>query len=568
MRRGFNELLTILITAVLLLSLGAQRALSADDPSTAVNVTYSAGDTELATLSEGAKYFTNQNWGLENLPKELAGLKFTRRPFLKACTIAIDVPSGAQVYIITDDENGQFKGAAELNKHLTASGWTRFAEAQFLAPVRHPLSVFRKSFSEDDHLSLPTAGRSGCVVVTAKLTVNPGNAVARETPTLAVPVNRDTPVNTDPIAGPTTNVSIPQTSIKSLEVTVEDSGLMLGQTSEVVLTVTRSESPKLVTVQFATPIGHDMGLARDEALRFIHVTYPNWNAAKAEISFEDKYDNHDGGSIGAAVGTMILSVIQGFQIDPDVAITGDISANGKVRAIGGVYAKLHGAVASKCTLVAIPLENEPQLVDAVVYNGPAMLIDTQVIGIGSLNDAIATVRTERDPKLKQAIDLFAKVQQAVKDKPASLKSQDTIAILRQVIDLAPNHLSAKVLLAVAQGKQPKTLSAGASLYYTAVAVRPVLAILKDRDRERQTHQIPSTAIQAGIADLRKLRPLADANIRPLIDAWSRFIEAWSGYQQGMGSYESLQRQWQALDDEMAKENSDADVMQKLVKEGI
>ena len=41
-----------------------------------------------------------------------------------------------------------------------------------------------------------------------------------------------------------------------------------------------------------------MRLARDEALRYIRLTYPNWYADAAEISFEDKYVNHDGGSIG------------------------------------------------------------------------------------------------------------------------------------------------------------------------------------------------------------------------------------------------------------------------------
>ena len=113
------------------------------------------------------------------------------------------------------------------------------------------------------------------------------------------------------------------------------------------------------------------------------MTYPNWNVETAEISFEDKYTKHDGGSIGAAVGTMIMSVIQGFAIDPDLAITGDISANGKVRAIGGVSAKLHGAIASRCIIAAIPMENEGQLVDAVVYNGPQLVSDIQVIGIVS-----------------------------------------------------------------------------------------------------------------------------------------------------------------------------------------
>ena len=87
------------------------------------------------------------------------------------------------------------------------------------------------------------------------------------------------------------------------------------------------------------------------------LSYPNWYVGQAEITFEDKHIAQDGGSIGTAIGTMILSCVQGFTIDPSVAITGDIGANGKTRNIGGVSAKIKGATASKCAVVAIPEDN-------------------------------------------------------------------------------------------------------------------------------------------------------------------------------------------------------------------
>ena len=105
-----------------------------------------------------------------------------------------------------------------------------------------------------------------------------------------------------PMAGPTTRVANQQATIKSLEVQTTDSGMMLGQTSEVVLTVTRGDTSQLTSVHFATPVGDEMLLARDEALRFIHLTYPNWYADKAELTFEDKYNGHNGGPIGAVFG--------------------------------------------------------------------------------------------------------------------------------------------------------------------------------------------------------------------------------------------------------------------------
>jgi Lon protease (S16) C-terminal proteolytic domain len=575
MWHGRSGVITLLAAIIVLLLTQCRFAFAVDDSST-VEVSFAQGETELDTVKEGVNFFATAGYAVQNIPAELIGLTFTKRAGGRPVPVDINAPANSIVYIVIDSAQSQNPVPPALIEQINSSGWvTLEADTKYFSKTRkvRPLTIYKQSFSSSRHISLGPGGWSGVIVVSKSLSLK--NNSSPNSPASPVPVKAQPPgplpdsgSSDAPISGPTTNVAMPQTSIMSLEVYVQDSGMMIGRTSEVVLTATRSDKSKLVNVQFVTPIGSEMKLARDEALRFIRVAYPNWNVDKAEISFEDKYSNHDGGSIGAAVATMVLSVIQGFEIDQNVAITGDISANGKVRAIGGVSAKLHGATASKCTVAAIPLENEGQLVDAVVYNGSSLVSDIQVIGISNLNDAIATVRVDRDDKLKQAIELFGKVQKMAKDKPNYLKSEDTIALLKQVLDLVPRHLSAKILLAMAQSKQPKTLSATASQYYTAVAVRPMLIILKERADSKQAHQVPSAAVQAGLADLRKLRPMSDQNVRPLIDAWARFIEAWNSFQQGIGSNQTVQRQAQSLEDEMAKENSNADMMQKMLKEGI
>lgn len=343
--------------------------------------------------------------------------------------------------------------------------------------------------------------------------------------------------------------------------------MMLGRTSEVVLTVTPSDTPKLVSARFVTPVGDQMCMARDEALRFIRVTYHNWYAGTAELSFEDKYTAHDGGSIGAALGTLILSAVHGFDIDSNTAITGDISANGKVRAIGGVSAKIRGATASQCKVVALPMENLDQLIDMITYSGPATVTDIQVIGISKLNDAVAVMRVDRDTKLVQAIALFDGVRQSIKKSPDFLHSKEAQEKLGQILELAPQHLSAKLLLLIAHDQQPKTLSTTASMYYTFVAVRAMLPILTERSQLGNV-KVPSTVLRDGLGDLKKLRPMADESVRPLIDAWYRFIWGWNMFQAGNVSRETLESQAQAIDDAMAKLQADQDLMQKMLKEGI
>ena len=62
--------------------------------------------------------------------------------------------------------------------------------------------------------------------------------------------------------------------------------------------------------------------------------------------------------------------------------------------------------------------------------------------------------------------------------------------------------------------------------------------------------------------------MADESVRPLIDAWYRFIWGWSMLQAGNESQEMLDKQSQAIDDAMTKLQADQDLMQKMLKEGM
>jgi hypothetical protein len=92
--------------------------------------------------------------------------------------------------------------------------------------------------------------------------------------------------------------------------------------------------------------------------------------------------------------------------------------------------------------------------------------------------------------------------------------------------------------------------------------------LNERADSQAAKSVPSSVVRSGLASLRELRPLADPTMRPLIDAWVRFIAAWNQMQEGLDSPKEVEQQRQLLLDEMAKENADADLMQKMLKEGI
>ncbi len=548
------------VTAMLLLL--AAPAL-ADDAPAAVRVAFAGGETQVAKLTADAKCFSNEDGTATGLPDEMVGLKFTRRaivhPAPTAGDVTMDAPAGSTVYLIIGVGP---KGAAARDA-AAAAGWGRSGHCHL---GTRGGQIFKQAFAKQTHVSVPNTGDIGVIVVAKDL-----EAAGGATPAVAtVAKHHRTDAAEDPVEarGRAVKVALPQTSINCLEVLEMGTGMMLGQTSEVVLTVTTGHAAKPTQLEFGTRVGPEMMTTRDEAMRFVRVQYPDWFASKAEVTFEDKYNGHDGGSIGAALVTLTLSAIQGVKIDPKVAITGDISANGKVRAIGGVAAKLRGATASNCTVVALPSDNYEQLADAAIYAGPSVIGDVQVIGIATPADALAAVRADRDAKLAQAVALFADVQQGMKKSPAYFKQKEATDKLAQVVSLAPQHLSAKLLLETAQGKAPRTLSPAATLYYTFTAAGGLMGELATRSGDAPKHPVPSGAVKSGLADLHKLRPMADPTVRPLVDAWIKFIESWDASSQGRGSPQAMEHARQALDDEMAKERADTKLMQKMLKEGI
>jgi ATP-dependent Lon protease len=69
----------------------------------------------------------------------------------------------------------------------------------------------------------------------------------------------------------------------------------------------------------------------------------------------------DGPSAGVAIFLAILSAIQGRPITQNVAVTGEISIQGKARAVGGVFEKIYGARQAGIKTVLVPLENDKDI---------------------------------------------------------------------------------------------------------------------------------------------------------------------------------------------------------------
>ena len=88
----------------------------------------------------------------------------------------------------------------------------------------------------------------------------------------------------------------------------------------------------------------------------------------------------DGPSAGIAILSVIVSVLTGRLIRQDIAVTGEVSIRGRVKAVGGVYEKAYGAKQAGATTMIIPKENEKDV--------PADHLGLNIVPVESVEEAL------------------------------------------------------------------------------------------------------------------------------------------------------------------------------------
>lgn len=266
-------------------------------------------------------------------------------------------------------------------------------------------------------------------------------------------------------ATPATPIVLKKTQAKVNGLAVMSSGesMIYGKVLEIIVTASPSGDNGESEGKFITETTADTKISKDEALRLMKLRSPSGRSGiKFDISFDDKYVTKSGGSAGTALTLAMLSIVDGFDIDPLFAVTGDITVDGKVRKIGGIPLKIHGAKDAGCKIVAIPADNEGEIVDLMVLQNHQALAEIQIFSIATIDEAIQLAHQDRGGNLGQAISLFGAIQQDM-GNGVTLSNPGIRDRLDEVLRLAPNHLSAKYLKMKSQGAAPTVLSARAAV---------------------------------------------------------------------------------------------------------
>ncbi|HEY8911457.1 MAG TPA: Lon family ATP-dependent protease [Desulfosporosinus sp.] len=120
----------------------------------------------------------------------------------------------------------------------------------------------------------------------------------------------------------------------------------------------------------------------------------NATAVLRELTGEDllDYDVHvnvvgggkiDGPSAGLATTLAIYSALKKLPLRQDVAVTGEISIQGKVKPVGGIYEKIFGAKQAEVRKVLIPLENMADV--------PSGLRGIEVVAVSTIEEALKQI---------------------------------------------------------------------------------------------------------------------------------------------------------------------------------
>jgi len=344
------------------------------------------------------------------------------------------------------------------------------------------------------------------------------------------------PATTDPKSAPAPAPAAPsgpavksrQSTVFGLLVMEIGEGKLAGQASQMNCTAVQGGTDPAV-LKFNQSVGKEMDGSLNEVKKFMSVRHNGWPTGWViEMSFEDRHQPKDGPSAAVACALMVESLLTGTPLQDKTAVTGDLNANGAVQPVGGVPDKLRAAAAKHCTVACIPIKNGRSMADHALLKGPKPLTAIQIFTAEKFDDAKKVAGNPRDPAAEKAITEFAEIARVLNanaNPAAAVKHPKVIERLRSVLKSAPNHLSAKILLEMAEGRSSKLLSVSGSLEAINSESEALLAGIRSGAPEK----LAKDKTADSLSRLNAIRPRLDKRTIPYADAIVDFGRAFRYY---------------------------------------
>jgi hypothetical protein len=309
-----------------------------------------------------------------------------------------------------------------------------------------------------------------------------------------------------------------QAQVKGLLVVQLPDGSMAGRASQMNATVVPAENKETFGVRFNQQVGKMMEAATVEVEKLMRVRHAGKlpDGHVIEFAFSDKHSPKDGPSAALPCALLAESIITGAPLDPGFAVTGDITATGDVRPIGGVDAKLRGASRKDCSIIAVPKANKASIDDVYVMEGIGPVAETQIILIENFDQAMLVAKVTKPAEIQTALDDFKQVQKAVANNPANSSHPKVVEKLKGILKTLPNHESARLIALHGGNRGPKKLSLVGSLNAIQNGANQLAATLSDGSFTNRGMDDP---LWNNVSRLNTLRDAVDPRTRDYLDAF-------------------------------------------------
>jgi hypothetical protein len=368
-----------------------------------------------------------------------------------------------------------------------------------------------------------------------------------EIPDLDPLVSRQGPVVTEPVAPVVPALSVPEAfafhateaSLALFTPTNGDRFPRLGvqlvtDRSQLPEQIKRSNQPLGLDADFpGYDFSKDATRAMGYALARIDQRLPEWRGTKGFLHYtlQSPFSPESERSVGPAAVVLAQLLARGKAPDPSFAIAGSLAEDGSLSFAPGLVETISSTTESAISLVALPAEAEAYLGDLALLGNLEPLLARQYLSCATLDDLVALAPKERPLALATALETFGDIQSlAARMLPAEIIANRHVQErLRDIVAAAPQHLSARFLLAAALDRTPSTLSLTGSVSQLRAVEQPLRALISQRLNPTPLAPAPDFAQASALFsksdfDLRKLRPVLHNDARPFADSLVHLID--------------------------------------------
>jgi hypothetical protein len=231
------------------------------------------------------------------------------------------------------------------------------------------------------------------------------------------------------------------------------------------------------------------------ALRLRHEVSPEGWTVGISVARADKVPVPQ---LFAGMAAVLEALLSGENLAPHCLLAAGADVSGKLHTVVPVEDLLPALSPEERQIIILPAGAGEQLDDWIFLHPDRwpLLYQFTLHRAPDVSDAAALMKARRAPLLQQAMDSYEEAAarlRAATDPLAELRSDKTVAQLRQVVASDPQHLSAAALLKVAAGGSP-TLSINGSLQHIDRLAGPVLST----DRNRFPLHIPRPQFEKSV----------------------------------------------------------------------